>query len=141
MLVTKNPSAGHHADRVASPEEIERLVRRLYAAWPAGDRAALEEILDDSFHFTSPYDDAIDRATFFERCWPNHTRMKQFAFHRIIIEGNEAYVTYHLELDDGRHLENTELLRFRGDKLVSVDVYFGAEHDEHGRFVVMRRPT
>lgn len=121
--------------------EIEGLVRRLYNAWPAGDRATVEEILAEDFQFTSPYDDAIDRATFFERCWPNHVGMKQFALRCIVVTGEQAYVTYHLELEDGRHVENTELLRFRDGKLASVDVYFGAEHDASGRFVAMKRPT
>ena len=113
----------------------------MYDAWPAGDRATVEALLADEFQFTSPYDDAIDRATFFARCWPNHVNMKQFAFRRIVVDGDHAYVTYHLELKDGRHVENTELLRFRRGKLAAVDVYFGAEHDASGTFVAMKRPT
>jgi hypothetical protein len=121
--------------------DLEGVVRRLYDAWPAGDRDTVEAILADDFQFTSPYDNAIDRATFFERCWPNHEAMKQFAFRCIVISGEHAYVTYHLELKNGRHIENTELLQFRRGKLASVDVYFGAEHDASGTFVAMKRPT
>jgi ketosteroid isomerase-like protein len=123
------------------PADLESVVRKLYSAWPQGDRATLESIIADEFRFTSPYDDAIDRATFFSRCWPNHVNMKTFSLRRISVDGDHVYVTYRLELKDGRHIENTELLRFRGHHLVACDVYFGAERDADGRFKAMKQPS
>ena len=43
------------------------LVRDYFAAFQAGDRPVMEAALTDDFTFTSPYDDAIDRAAYFER--------------------------------------------------------------------------
>jgi ketosteroid isomerase-like protein len=46
------------------------LARRSYEAYETGDRGVLEELLTDDFTFFSPADVGIDRATYFERCWP-----------------------------------------------------------------------
>jgi len=119
---------------------IEQLARRVFAAYPAGDRAALEEILADDFHFTSPYDDAIDRDEYFRRCWPNHERMRAIKLHRVLVDGDTAFVTYELDLKDGRTVHNAEVLQFRGDRLAQVFVHFGAEHDAKGKFVAMKKP-
>ena len=45
------------------------IVRNLFAAYLAGDRDAVEGIFADNFRFTSPFDDRLDKATYFERCW------------------------------------------------------------------------
>ena len=47
----------------------EDVVRNLFAAYLAEDRDAVDAIFSDRFRFTSPFDDHIDKATYFERCW------------------------------------------------------------------------
>ena len=42
----------------------------------SGDRHAIEERLADDFVFYSPPDPGIDRATYFERCWPMRRRSR-----------------------------------------------------------------
>src|SRR5260370_637676 len=49
------------------------LIRSYFAAYKTRDRKALEDAFADDFTFTSPYDDAIDKAAYFERCWPIST--------------------------------------------------------------------
>jgi ketosteroid isomerase-like protein len=44
-------------------------IRALFAAYRANDRNAVADMFTDDFRFTSPYDDAIDKAAYFERCW------------------------------------------------------------------------
>jgi len=51
-----------------SPVEV---TRASYLAYVSKDRAAIEALIADDFHFTSPLDNRLDRATYFERCWPN----------------------------------------------------------------------
>lgn len=46
------------------------IIRRCFAAYQSKDRKALADLFAEDFTFTSPYDDAIDKATYFERCWP-----------------------------------------------------------------------
>jgi hypothetical protein len=35
------------------------------------DRAAIEAVIGEEFHFTSPRDNRINRETYFEKCWKN----------------------------------------------------------------------
>jgi hypothetical protein len=106
----------------------------MFAAYQSKDRGVAERTLTDDFTFTSPYDDAIDRATYFERCWPNSERIRVFDIERIFEQGNEAFVTYRIVNDDGQEFRNTEFHRFDGDRIRSVAVYFGASY-RNGVFV------
>src|SRR5260370_40912428 len=47
------------------------IIRAVFAAYLSNDRKAVEDALTDDFRFTSPYDDKIDKATYFARCWRN----------------------------------------------------------------------
>ncbi|HEV3424481.1 MAG TPA: DUF4440 domain-containing protein [Paraburkholderia sp.] len=53
-----------------SGPSVSNLIRRCYTAYEAKDRQALEPLLSESFTFSSPRDDHISKATYFERCWP-----------------------------------------------------------------------
>lgn len=117
----------------------EHVVRAYLGAYPAGDRAALERLLARGFRFTSPYDDAIDAATYFARCWPSHERIRSITIEDLAVTGDEAFVTYLLVARDGRHFRNTEHLVFDGDRIASIDVYFGAARDERGDLQPARR--
>jgi ketosteroid isomerase-like protein len=97
-----------------------------YRAYETGDRSALEGLLADDFVFYSPPDPGIDRAAYFERCWPNHALHRSFSYERLQEIGNdEVLVTYVAERLDGTRFRNTEILRFARDKLVRAEVYFG----------------
>jgi ketosteroid isomerase-like protein len=112
----------------AGADDIKATVVALYEAFSRGDRPTFEALMTDDFRFTSPYDDALDRAEFFERCWPNHLQQTQLTLQRISVDGGGAFVTYTVQFRDGHEAENTEWLAFRDGKLQSVDVYFGASH-------------
>ena len=114
--------------------EIETLVRASYEAFCAGDRPAQERFLSKDFTFTSPYDDAIERAAYFERCWPNHDKVADFQIERVVVDGDSAFVTYLFVNKDGLSFRNTEYLAVQDHQIVSVDVYFGASY-KAGRFV------
>ena len=43
------------------------IARACLQAYVDKDRFAIEALIDDDFHFTSPLDNALDRATYFER--------------------------------------------------------------------------
>lgn len=113
-----------------TPERKAEIVRRLLAAFLAGDREAAETLLDESFTFTSPYDDGIDRARYFERCWPNGRLFRHQEIERICTCVEGAYVTYRAERSDGTSFRNTEFFTFAGDRIASVDVYFGAAYKD-----------
>jgi ketosteroid isomerase-like protein len=102
-----------------------KLARAGYEAYESGDRGVIEELLTDDFTFYSPADVGIDRATYFERCWPNAELIKAFEFDRLVEVGDEVIVTYESTKTDGRRFRNTEVLTFDGDKICRQEVYFG----------------
>jgi len=110
------------------------IIRAIFAAYMANDRKAVEDALAEDFRFTSPYDDAIDRATYFERCWRNSDWIERHELKRIFVDGDEAFVTYKCLAKGGRNFRNTEFFTFAGDKVKRIDVYFGATY-ENGAFV------
>jgi hypothetical protein len=102
------------------------LTRAAYAAYETGDRAAMETLADDDLRFWSPVDEGIDRAAYFARCWPNHEHLAAFRIVRLVPHGeDEVVVTYEAERTDGGRFRNTEVLTFAGDRLRTVEVYFG----------------
>jgi ketosteroid isomerase-like protein len=101
------------------------LARNSYEAYESGDRRLIEELLSDDFTFSSPADVGIDRATYFERCWPNAEQIDAFEFKRLVESGDEVIVTYESTKTDGRRFRNTEVLTFDGDKICKAEVYFG----------------
>ena len=109
------------------------IIRALFAAYIARDRKVVEDMFADDFRFTSPYDDAIDKVTYFERCWRGSDWIERHELERIVVEGNEAFVTYRCFAKGGKSFRNTEFFRFEGDKIRSIDVYFGASY-QHGVF-------
>src|ERR1700704_1712305 len=70
------------------------IIRSMFAAYKSKDRATVETLLTDDFTFTSPYDDAIDKASYFERCWPNSERIRTHVIEKIFEQGGEAFVLY-----------------------------------------------
>jgi ketosteroid isomerase-like protein len=102
-----------------------KLARDSYGAYESGDRQAIEELLTDDFTFYSPADMGIDRATYFQRCWPNAERTKSFDFKRLAEIGDEVVVTYECTRTDGSQFRNTEVLTFADDKICRAEVYFG----------------
>ena len=99
--------------------------RELYLAFAAGDRDVVEGILADEFTFSSPLDVGLDRAGYFERCWPGAGQAQQFQFVRLVETGDEVIVTYEMTHQDGTRGRNTEILSFDGDRITGAEVYFG----------------
>jgi ketosteroid isomerase-like protein len=104
------------------------ILRAIFAAYLANDRATVEGFLADNFRFTSPYDDRIDKATYFARCWRSADWIERHELERILVEGDAAFVTYRCLARDGKSFRNTESFCFDGDKVSSIDVYFGATY-------------
>src|SRR5690242_6013436 len=99
--------------------------RELYLAFAAGDRATAEGLLTDDFEFSSPVDPALERAGYFDRCWPGAGQGQGFEFVRLVASGDEVIVTYEMNHSDGRRGRNTEVLTFRGEQICRAEVYFG----------------
>lgn len=101
------------------------ITRAMYKAYADKNRAAIEPILADDFHFSSPLDNRIDRATYFERCWPNSEGIESFDLVNLVPDGDRVIVTYEGQNKDGRRFRNTEIVTLRDGKAIEVEVYFG----------------
>jgi enolase len=114
-------------------EDKAEIILSCYRAFNEQDRETTEKLIAQPFRFTSPYDDGIDRDAYFERCWPNSKLIKEHIIEHIFLEGDQAFVTYRAITHGGSEFRNTEFLTFKGNRIASVDVYFGASYKD-GRF-------
>jgi ketosteroid isomerase-like protein len=117
--------AREELDMTMTADAIADLARRCYATYQTKDRAEIERLLADDFTFTSPYDDHIDRATYFERCWPNAGTFEQYDLKQVVVHGDSCWVLYEGRRKGGSWFRNTELLHITGEKIASVEVFFG----------------
>lgn len=111
--------------------DLRELAKGYYRAFERHDRAFMEENLAPDFTFTSPFDDHIDLAAWWTRCWPKQPLHQSFEFVTVMQEGDKVMVAYDctMRVPNRTHPEarfrNAELLAFRDAKLVSVEVFFG----------------
>ena len=117
-MTSRALSSATEADPIA-------VAKRSYQAYVDKDRAALEQVVADDFHFSSPLDNRIDRQTYFTRCWPNSENIAGFRFIHLVNEGDRVFVTYEGRSIAGKGFRNTEILTVRHGKLVEAEVYFG----------------
>lgn len=106
---------------------VANLVRRYFSAYETRDRQVLEDMLDESFTFSSPLDDRIGRTAYFARCWPNSRTLRRITVEKIFAQGDEAFIRYEAESTTGKKFRNTEWMRFEDGKLAEVQVYFGRD--------------
>lgn len=104
-------------------------VRDCFRAYETGDRALIEARLADDLVFSAPPDVGIDRARYFERCWPNAGAVRAFAFARLAAVGDEVLATYEATRADGSRFRNTEIFGFTGERVSRIEVYFGWDLD------------
>ncbi|HEX6039525.1 MAG TPA: nuclear transport factor 2 family protein [Longimicrobium sp.] len=105
--------------------DVASLARRYFAASQAADRETMEALLADDFTFTSPWDDHIDRAAYFERCFVHAGTFRFQLPMKIFAEGDEAFALYETEGKPGGTFRNTELFRVADGRIRSIEVFFG----------------
>lgn len=107
-----------------------RVVRDNYRAFASGDRELAEQVFGEELRFHAPPDPELDRAGYFERCWPHSGQGTEFEFVRLFERGEEVFVTYEARRPGkGSRFRNTEIHTVRDGKVVAVEVYFGWDLD------------
>ncbi|CAN5841084.1 nuclear transport factor 2 family protein [soil metagenome] len=114
--------------RDAVTDDKEAIVRAQFEAFRDRRRQDSEALLAADFTFTSPYDDAISRDAFFERCWPNGDRFEDLRIERVATDANGAYITYLVTTDSGEQFRNSEYLTVSDGQIRAVEVYFGPSY-------------
>jgi ketosteroid isomerase-like protein len=102
-----------------------------YRAYERHDRNFMEDNLRPDFTFTSPFDDHIDLAAWWKRCWPKEPLHQKFDFVSVAQDGDSVMVVYQCSLrrPNAVHpdmtFRNAEMLTFQNGRLKSVTVFFG----------------
>jgi ketosteroid isomerase-like protein len=109
---------------MTTSDRIER-VRAMYRAYETRDRDLIESLIADEFAFSAPPDPLLDRAGYFERCWPNAQHITAYEIVRAIEHGDEVVITYEATRDEGPKFRNTEIFTVAGERISRVEVYFG----------------
>jgi len=112
-------------EKITTADDVVAIACAAYEAYVTKDRAAIERLIAEDFHFTSPLDNRIDRATYFARCWPNSETISGFDFINLVADGDRVFVTYEGRRANGRRFRNTEVVTVRKNQIVDVEVYFG----------------
>jgi ketosteroid isomerase-like protein len=112
-------------EKITNVEKNVAIARAAYEAYVKKDRAAIEKLIATDFHFTSPLDNRIGRATYFARCWPNSEWIDGFDFINLVADGDRVFVTYEGRKTSGERFRNTEIVTVRNGQIVEVEVYFG----------------
>lgn len=109
-------------------------IRRLFDCYHRRDRDGLAAMMTEDFRLATPYDESIDKARYFELCWPASAQVRENVIERIFEEDDAAYVTYRCTTVDGLVFRNTEFFSFAGEQVRAIDAYFGASYRD-GVFV------
>jgi hypothetical protein len=105
--------------------EEESIVRMSFDAFVRKDRTLMESLLSDDFHFTSPYDDHIDKEEFFERCWPGADQIESIEILSIGVTDSEVLCHYEVRMKDGTRANNMNSFIIRDDMIVEQESFFG----------------
>ena len=104
------------------------VVEAAFRCYLAQDRDAASPLYADGFSFTSPQDDHIDKAAFFERCFPTADRLKQQQVLQVTAATEELVLVYYeYELLSGARHRNVEAITVRDGLIQEVQVFFGGK--------------
>jgi ketosteroid isomerase-like protein len=102
------------------------VVRTAFDAYLRGDEATARPLYADEFTFTSPQDDHIDRAAFFDRCFPTASRFQRQEIRYLVdLDDNNVLLMYEYVLQDGGRFRNTEVITVQQGRITEAQVFFG----------------
>ncbi|MGV9851714.1 nuclear transport factor 2 family protein [Streptomyces sp. NPDC003442] len=109
-------------------ENPASVVEAAFRYYRSQDREAALPLYADDFTFTSPQDDHIDKATFFEKCFPTADRLReQRLLHVTPADQELVFVCYEYELTTGDRHRNVEAITVRDGLIREVQVFFGGK--------------
>ncbi len=122
-MLLLNSSCTYQGDQ----QSKQKMIKGYYAAYEKKDWNMLNSLLADGFNFTSPNDNHIDLKAYKERCSVpiNAYNIKRFDIEKLMINDDDAFVTYNGLTTDGRVFRNTEYFKFKGGKIKENACFFG----------------
>jgi ketosteroid isomerase-like protein len=108
------------------PTSRTEVVRAAFEAYRAQDRDVADRLMAEELTFTSPQDDHIDRAAYFERCFPTADRLVSQEVLELVDAGDDGvFILYEYELKTGERHRNTEFITVRDGRIAEIQVFFG----------------
>ena len=102
------------------------LVERAFRLYREQDQEGAWPLYSEDFTFTSPQDDHIDKAAFFERCFPTAGRFTAQELLAVTPAGDDlVFAYYEYELPTGARHRNVEAITVRDSLIREVQVFFG----------------
>jgi len=115
-----------HCTAQGSKQSNEKIVRTVYTAYEKKDWNMLKSVLAEGFTFTSPVDvHPIDIKAYKEKCWPNSANIKKFEIDKLMVDGDNVFVTYHCWNLKGTVFWNTEYFTLKDGKIKAFVCFFG----------------
>lgn len=109
-------------------DKPEAVVRAAFQYYLAQDHDSAFALYGDDFSFTSPQDDHIDKAAFFDRCFPTASRVTaQRMLHVTPADDETVFVYYEYDLPTGDTHRNMEAITVRDGLIRDVQVFFGGK--------------
>jgi ketosteroid isomerase-like protein len=103
-----------------------QVVAEAFRCYHDHDREAALDLYAEDFRFTSPQDDHIDKAAYFEQCFPTADRLtRQDLLHVVPADDHTVFVQYEYDLRTGGAYRNMEAITVRAGRIREVQVYFG----------------
>lgn len=110
------------------PRDNVQVVEAAFRAYLSQDRDAAYGLYADDFTFTSPQDDHIDKAAFFDRCFPTADRVReQRLLHVTPADEQLVFVYYEYVLRTGPTHRNVEVIDVRDGLIRQTQVFFGGQ--------------
>lgn len=102
------------------------VVEAAFRAYLAQDRDAAFALYAEDFSFTSPQDDHIDKAAFFDRCFPTVDRVREQRMLYVTPADDElVFAYYEYVLKAGPTHRNVEAITVRDGLIRETQVFFG----------------
>lgn len=115
---------------MTDPSNVD-VVRACLESYVAQDRETAEQLIADDYVFTSPQDDHIDRAAFFDRCFPTAGRFRSQEILAVVpATGDDVFLLYEYELKTGERHRNAELSTVRDGRITETQVFFGGRYPQ-----------
>ncbi|SKA95131.1 Ketosteroid isomerase-related protein [Prosthecobacter debontii] len=112
----------------SSPTETVSIIQTYFTAYEEGDRDTVSALLAEDFSFSSPLNHRVDRDSYFRNCWPMNPHIT-LHIERIFEKGNEAFVTYECERNDGTRFRNTGFFILRDGGIRHIHIYCDSPED------------
>ncbi len=107
--------------------EKEKAVRAYYSGFEKHNWDTVAAQFSDDFTFTSPNnDDHISVEKFKEKCWGTNSFVKKVSFLEMTESGNTVFLLVEIITTDNKVVRNIDMFSFNGNKIKSIEVFFGA---------------